>query len=489
MRKRRLPSGSFESIDQEGGAEYYCPMFESSIYKKRRESLAASLCARGVDGLVFLSAHSESPMNYPDNCYPFRQDSNWLYFIGLNEPNMVAFIDAGDGSAVLFGEERSIDDMIWTGPRPSLDELAASAGIIRALPLSQARGYLKNIAPKTVVFPPFCREETSRRAAEILDLPVETIRGNPSGELIDAIISLREIKGEEEVAELEKATAVSVEMHRALLGNLRPGWSEAEAAALVQHVAMKRGCTLSFSTIATVKGSVLHNHERDSICREDDLFLLDAGAEVPSGYAGDLTTSFPVGRRFSARRADLYRLLLEVFAEAVGSLRPGVPFLDTHKAASLRLARGLRDLGLLRGEAEEAVRAGAHALFFPHGIGHMIGLDVHDMEGLGEDKVGYSDTKRNPQFGLRSLRLAKKLKPGMVHSIEPGIYFIPALIDKWRSEKINEAFINYGEVAKWQDCGGMRVEEDWLVGERESRRIGPYLDKSLEAIESARSEI
>ncbi|MFA5852535.1 MAG: aminopeptidase P family protein [Spirochaetales bacterium] len=462
-------------------------MFASAVYKKRREKLAASLRALGAEGQVFLAAHPESPMNYPENCYPFRQDSNWLYFVGLNEPNMAAFIDVADGRAVLFGEECSVDEMIWTGPKPRLADLAALAGIDRSMSLSRAGQFLKGQAREAILFPPFCREEALRRAAGLIDLPVETIRDTPSAELIAAIIALREIKDEEEVAELEKAVAISVQMHKTLLAELRPGWSESEAAALVQHVAMKRGCALSFATIATVSGEVLHNHGRESICRDGDMFLLDAGAEMPSGYAGDLTTSFPVGRKFPPRRAELYTLLLDVFAQSVKRLGPGVPFLDVHKIASLTLAQGLIDLGIMRGNAEEAVMAGAHALFFPHGLGHMIGLDVHDMEGLGEDNVGYFKTKRSSQFGLRSLRLAKRLAPGMVHSVEPGIYFIPGLIDKWQSEGNNKAYIDYDELAKWRDCGGMRIEEDWLVGEKGCRRIGPALDKSLESIENARS--
>ena len=425
-------------------------MFPSNVYQERRTRLAASLRDRGISGCIFLMAHSESPINYPDNCYPFRQDSNWLYFIGLNESNMAAVIDIADGSAMLFGEECSIDDMIWTGPKPSLADLAPLSGIDRSMPFEQAEGVLRARAGDGILFPPFCREETLRRAARLLQVPADGMRQHPSPELIAAIISLREIKDEGEVAELEKAVAVSVEMHKTLLAELRPNWSESEAAALVQHIAMKRGCALSFSTIATVHGEVLHNHGRNSVCREGELFLLDAGAEMPSGYAGDLTTSFPVGRAFPPQRAALYALLLEVFAQAVKRLGPGIPFLDAHSAASLALARGLIDLGIMRGNAEEAVAAGAHALFFPHGLGHMIGLDVHDMEGLGEDNVGYFETKRSTQFGLRSLRLAKTLKPGMVHSVEPGIYFIPGLIDKWQSEGINEAFIDYRELEKWR---------------------------------------
>jgi Xaa-Pro aminopeptidase len=461
-------------------------MFEPEVYVNRRRRLTTSLAEKGADGLILLAAHQKSPINYPDNCYPFRQDSNWLYFIGLKEPGMLVLIDIAEGSTLLFGEEPSIDDMIWTGPKPCLAELATLAGIERFLPLSKAGQFLADASGRAIHHPPFCREETIRQVAALLSLSADALRAMASPELIASIVALRQIKEEREVEELEMATTVSAEMHRALLCELRPGWMESEAAALVQSVAMKRGCSLSFTTIATVHGEVLHNHERKSTCRDGDCFLLDAGAELPSGYAGDLTTSFPVGKGFPSRRAELYRVLLDMFAEAVKRLGQGIPFLDVHHGASLALARGFIELGIMRGDPEEAVHAGAHALFFPHGIGHMIGLDVHDMEGLGEDNVGYSDTKRNPQFGLRSLRLAKRLLPGMVHSVEPGIYFIPGLIDTWQSGHMNEAFIDYGKLGEWRDCGGMRIEEDWLVAPGGSRRLGPFLDKSLEAIEEAR---
>lgn len=435
-----------------------------------------------------LVSHGESPINYPDNCYPYRQDSNWLYFIGLNEPRMAALIDIADGGSLLFGEEISIADMIWTGPRPGLAELSDQAGMDGSKPLNKAKSILLRItgASQPILYPPSCRAETTRFLADLLEKPGDEVMRGVSSELISAIVRLREIKEEREIAELERATAVTAEMHETLLTALRPGWSEADAAALVQSVALKHNCSLSFSTIATVRGEVLHNHERASFCGDDDVFLLDAGAEVPSGYAGDLTTTFPVGRRFPPKRAELYRLLLSVFSDAVLCLRPGRPFLDVHLTAAGSLARGLRDIGIMKGDPEDAVREGAHALFFPHGLGHMIGLDVHDMEGLGEDNVGYSDTRRSSQFGLSSLRLAKALKPGMVHSMEPGIYFIPGLIDTWKAKGLHKDFIDYTELEKWRDCGGMRIEEDWLVTASGARRLGPAIDKSLEAIERTR---
>jgi len=467
-------------------------MFEPEVYRERRRRLADGLRDRGIaQGCILLSSHCASPINYPDNCYPFRQDSNWLYFIGLNEPDMAVVIDIADGGSFLFGEEISIADMIWTGPRPGLWELSRLAGIEGSKPLDEAKSMLLRIARASmpILYPPTCRAETAGFLAELLDKSIEEMVRGISHELISAIVQLREIKEEREITELEKATTVTVEMHETLLISLRPGWSESDAAALVQSVALKHNCSLSFSTIATIHGEVLHNHERSSVCGNGDVFLLDAGAEVPSGYAGDLTTTFPVGMRFPPKRAELYRLLLNVFSEAVLCLKPGRRFLDVHLVAARTLARGFIDIGIMKGNPEDAVRAGAHALFFPHGLGHMIGLDVHDMEGLGEDNVGYSDTKRNPQFGLSSLRLAKTLKPGMVHSVEPGIYFIPGLIDTWRAEGLHKEYIDYDELEKWRNCGGMRIEEDWLVTAEGARPLGPAFDKSLEAIEKARSDI
>jgi Xaa-Pro aminopeptidase len=401
---------------------------------------------------------------------------------------MIALIDIADGGTMLFGDETSMDDMIWTGPKPSLAEAAATSGIDRVMPYSLARDKMAKITRLHLHYPPLYRGETLLRLSSLLEARLEDLRNGYSPALVASIIALREIKEDREVSELEKAVAVSAEMHCSLLSELRPGWTEAEAAAHVQHIAARQGCDLSFATIATVHGEVLHNHERVSICREGDSFLLDAGAESPSGYAGDLTTSFPVGPRFAGQNAELYDILLDMFKAATAALKPGILFLDAHMAASLALARGFRALGIMKGNPEEAVRHGAHALFFPHGLGHMIGLDVHDMEGMGEDNVGYAGMERSRQFGLRSLRLAKALKPGMVHSVEPGIYFIPGLVDKWESEGLASAYIDYTELSRWRHCGGMRIEEDWLVMEDGCRRLGPFIDKSRKAIEIARSQ-
>jgi Xaa-Pro aminopeptidase len=267
---------------------------------------------------------------------------------------------------------------------------------------------------------------------------------------------------------------------------LLSGWTELEAKRHVERTASLLGFDMSFSTIATVRGETLHNHPTTRACRHGDLFLLDAGVESEMGYAGDLTSSFPVSPSFTPRQAELYRLVLDAFESTIRTLAPNRLFLDVHREACRTIVKGLKDLGIMKGDVEEAVESGAHALFFPHGIGHLIGLDVHDMEAMGEDKVGYADTKRSSQFGLRSLRLAKALKPGMVHSVEPGIYFIPGLIDLWKAEHRFGQCIDYGTLQEWIGVGGIRIEEDWVVLSDGSRRLGPEVDKSLPAVEEAR---
>ena len=467
-------------------------MFEPAVYQERRSCLVERLQRAGVtSGIVLFPSNGESPINYPDNCYPFRQDSNWLYFVGLNVPDMLLVLDLSDGKSTLFANDITMDDMIWTGPMESVADLARKSGITDVRPLNAASIRVEvAIARREPVYClPFYRTETKERLSRLSGLSPRQLEESISAELIDAVISMREIKEPREIAELEKAVAVSEAMHQALLRQIRPGWTGYEAAALVQYEAQKHGCGLSFATIATNHGETLHNHSYDYVAKDGDLVLLDAGAEVESGYAGDLTTTFPVGKCFDSRQAQIYDLLCKVFLDATSALAPGKKFIDVHRTACLSLARGLKEIGIMKGDPSMAVERGAHALLFPHGLGHMIGLDVHDMEGLGEDRVGYGKTMhRSEQFGLSSLRLAKELKPGMVHSMEPGIYFIPGLIEKWERGNAFDEFIDYNELRRWKDLGGMRMEEDWLMTPTGARRLGPAFDKSRKAIENWRSQ-
>lgn len=463
-------------------------MFNQSTYRNRRAKLLAQLKDWNVEtGFILLLANGESPRNYLDNCYDYRQDSTWLYFIGLREPGMAALINIADGVSTLFGTELTVHDMIWTGSRLSLEELAALSGITQTDRIDRLAEYTGQAARygKIHYLKPY-RADTAQSFSRLLGMPLEQIGTRSSLELTKAVIKLREVKEAGEIEELEAASAVSVEMHKAVLLSLHPGWRAWEAASLARHIAESRGFSLSFPSIATTHGEILHNHDYGAICEDGQLFLLDAGAESENGYAGDLTTTFPVGRQFTAQQKEIYSILLAMMEAAIQTTGPGVRFLDVHRAAARVLAKGLVDLGLYHGSPDEIVELGAHALLFPHGVGHMIGLDVHDMESLGEDLVGYDGQPRSSQFGLRSLRLAKTLKPGMTHTIEPGIYFIPGLFELWRSEKKFEHLIHYNRLADWMGVGGMRIEEDWLVTDTGARRLGPYLDKSIGAIEAQR---
>ena len=470
-------------------------MFIREIYKKRRRAFLDAIRDRGItSGKVLLLANENCPRNYPENYYPFRQDSSWLYLIGLNIPSLACTLDIESGENCLYADEPGLEEIIWTGVLPSPSELAYSAGIDKVLPtsvLSNTVGRALKQRESVFILPPY----RDRQIARFLDLFAvsvsnleELIYRHIDPRIILALVSVREIKEPEELSELERAVSITKIIHEELMHELKAGWTEKDAAGFVSSRASAQGCELSFATIATCRASVLHNSPTEHVTTEHDTFLLDAGVETTLGYAGDLTTTFPVGPSFSHQSREIYQVLYETLQTATNALAPGVRFIDVHKIACLTITKGLLSLGLMKGDPVEAVESGAHALFFPHGLGHQIGLDVHDMEGLGEDYVGYGDElKRSEQFGLSSLRLAKTLKPGIVHSVEPGIYFIPQLIQKWRAERICESFLNYDMIEKWMPIGGMRVEEDWCITDKGARRLGPAFDRSIEAIQKVRA--
>jgi Xaa-Pro aminopeptidase len=459
-------------------------MFPSSTYRARRDGLLRELAARGVeDGLVVLLGGRESPINYADNCYPFRQDSSFLYFAGPRKPGLAASIDVASGKATLYGDDPTMDDLVWTGPQAPVSELAAMAGISASRP---RRELAADAAGRRILYLPPYREDARAELAELSGRPAAAVDAGASRELIEAAVALREVKSEEEEAELEEAVDATVRMHRAALVSARPGMAEREVMAIAAHAAIADSAGTSFPMIATTRPSVLHNHSYSRRLEEGDLFLLDAGAESPMGYAGDLTTTFPVSRRFDSRQRELYEIVRRMERAARPLFEPGRNFRDAHIAAARELALCLGDLGLIRGDPDEAVASGAYALFFPHGLGHLIGLDVHDMESYGEDLVGYAGARRSRLFGLKSLRLAKPIRPGMAFTVEPGVYFIPELHAEWRAEGRFAGVIDYDAARPWLDAGGVRDEEDWIAAEGGARRLGPEFDKSAEAIEEAR---
>jgi len=459
-------------------------MFDKKIYQQRR----AKLCKQVRSGLLLFLSNGESAMNYPANTYHYRQDSSFLYFFGLSFPGLAAVIDIEEDRQTVFGNDLEIEDIIWMGPQPSLKSRCAKIGIADARPLAKLGETLQDAirqGRKIHFLPPY-RGENALWLEKLLGIRAEAIKNFASAELVKAVVAQRSLKGPEEVKEIEAALAVSADMYREAMAMAHPGVYEREIAGRIEGIALAGGGQLAFPAIVTIHGETLHNHFHGNVLRKGDLLLIDSGAESESGYASDITRTVPVGGRFDSRQKAVYETVLDMQLNAISMIRPGSSYRSVHLKASEVLVERLKDLGLMNGSSGDAVAAGAHALFFPHGLGHMMGLDVHDMEDLGETYVGYDDkSKRSQQFGLAYLRLAKKLEPGYVLTVEPGIYFIPALIDQWRAEKKHAEFINYAEVEKFRGFGGMRIEDDILVTARGGRVLGPPIAKEIAAVEAA----
>ncbi len=460
-------------------------MFPRETYLTRRKALAS----RFDGGILLFPGHRESPMNYADNCYHFRQDSSFLYYFGLSQPDLAAVIDVDAGTTTIYGDELSIDYIVWMGEIPTIAQRADMAGVED----TQPRGTLPEMlsralsAGRAVHFLPPYRADTMLELSQLLGLNPEEVGTEASEQLIQAVVDQRIHKSEEEVGELEKAVATSVAMHEAGIRMARPGLTEMDIAAEVEGVALASGGHISFPVIATINGQVLHNHFHGNTLSEGDLFLLDAGAETPMGYAGDLTSTFPVSPTYSERQKEVYRILLAAYDASVAALEPGVSFRDVHFTACRTIFEGLKGMGIFRGDTEEALAAGAHAVVMPHGLGHMMGLDVHDMENLGEEIVGWAGQEKSTQFGLKSLRLGRTLEPGFVLTVEPGIYFIPQLMDLWQEKGNLTRFIDYDELTRWRNFGGMRNEEDYLITPTGARRLGPPKPKGIEEMEALRA--
>ena len=446
-------------------------MFSKEIYQQRRNALKDAI----GEGIIILPGNEDSGMNYKDNIYPFRQDSCFLYFTGIDRPDLCFIIDIDNDQEILFGDEATVEDIVWTGPQKALAESAEQSGIAFLRAKNEVESALRG--GREVHFLPTYRGETA------IKLINWGLTGKPSVPLIKAIVTQRSIKSTEEVEQIELAVGTTVLMHKKAMELSRAGLSEIAIAGHLQAVAIEGGGNLAFPVILTVNGQFLHNHPTNTILKDGQLVLCDSGAENSMHYAGDLTRTFPVGRTFTAAQQEVYNIVLNAHQTAAKALKPGILFKDVHLLACEQLAIGLTDLGLMKGDPKEAVANGAHALFFQCGLGHMMGLDVHDMENLGEEYVGYTDElKKSTQFGLKSLRLGRSLEPGFVLTVEPGLYFVPDLIDSWAAENKNADFINYEKVAQFRDFGGIRIEEDFLITEQGSRLLGPPLEKTIEEI-------
>jgi len=457
-------------------------MFEAKIYTQRRARLKQQL---GSGVLLFLG-NQESPMNYPANPYHFRQDSSFLYFFGLDSPDLAGIIDVEADRDILFGNDIGVDDIIWMGDQPLMRDRAVRVGITETLPLEKLKETIRDSlakGKKVRILPPY-RPENVLKLQSLLEIPADKLGDNVSEELVMAVVEQRSVKITEEIEQIELALDATHDMHTTAMRMAKPGVLESEIAGRIEGIALSHGGFVSFPVILTMNGQILHNHYHGNTLEEGRLMVNDSGAETAMHYAGDITRTIPVGGSFSRKQEDVYNIVLNAQTTAIDSIHPGVMNKQVHLRAVTTLAAGLNDLGLMSGDVNEAVKAGAHALFMPHGLGHMMGLDVHDMEDLGEKYVGYDKSvQRSDQFGLAFLRLAKELRPGYVLTVEPGIYFIPALIDKWIKEDKHTEFIDFERVNEYRDFGGIRIEDDVLVTEEGCRVLGKPIPKTVTELE------
>lgn len=458
-------------------------MFNPKIYINRRNALSKAVST----GVILFLGNDESPMNYADNTYPYRQDSTFLYFFGLDLSGLTGIIDIDENKEFIFGDDISLGDIVWMGPQKTIAEQSRFAGIKRTGSLSDLVSYLDKVVSqgRKVHFIPQYRSDNFQKIEEFLGIKALAVNQYTSITLTKAVIALRSIKSKDELDEIEKAIKVSYEVHTAAMKISRPGLVEREVYGILSGIADSLGNGASFPSIFSVHGETLHNHHYKNIMKDGDLIVHDSGVSSSMHYASDITRTFPVNGKFSLRQKEVYQIVLKAQLTAINAMNPGTNFKNVHLKAAKVIASGLKDLGLMKGSVDEAVNAGAHALFFPHGLGHMLGLDVHDMENFGEGYVGYDNkSERSTQFGLSYLRLAKPLKPGYVVTIEPGIYFIPELINKWETEKKFTQYINYNKVKSYIGFGGIRIEDDIVVQNNGHSVLGKPIPKTVSEVEN-----
>lgn len=458
-------------------------LFSANTYIDRRKVLASHV----KDGIILLLGNNESPMNYMDNTYPFRQDSTFLYFFGLSKARLAATIDCNTGKCMLFGDDPTIDEIVWTGPQTKLVELASKVGVSNTSSFNDLYKILNDATTlkRQIHFLKPYRDDHLLLLSDVLQENSEKAKSVYSQILIEGIVGQRLYKSDEELVEIEHAVNITGEMHLAAMKMAKVGLKEQHVVSKLLEIATSYGGFYSFPPIVTINGETLHNHYYGNRLKKGDLLLVDSGAENEMGYAGDMTRTFPIGQKFTDQQKTFYQIVLNAHIKAADALKPGTTFKDVHLIASRALVEGLKELGLMKGDIDESINVGAHAMFFQCGLGHLMGLDVHDMENLGEQNVGYTpDMIKSTQFGLKSLRLGRKLEERIVLTVEPGIYIIPALIDLWKVDKKHEQFINYAELEKYRNFGGIRIEEDFVITSKGSRLLGKEIPKTVADVES-----
>jgi len=461
-------------------------MFDPSVYVGRRHALKAQF----RHGLLLFLGNAESPMNYAGNAYHFRQDSTFLYYWGVDDPDLAALIDLDEDRQTVFGDDFTVDDIVWRGPQSTIAERAAGAGVSDTAGLAQLAARVAQAVRtgRRIHFLPQYRAENVLLIERLTGIRVESVNEHASVALVQAVVGQRARKGAEEIAEIEAALEVAHETHVLAMRLARPGRYEREIVGAITGAVEAHGLRPAFPTIFSIHGETLHNHAHGNRMHAGQMAVHDSGVESPLRYASDITRTIPIGGKFVGPQRELYQAVLRAHGKALAAVAPGVKWMDVHLLACRSLAEDLKAIGCMKGDLDAAVQAGAHAMFFQCGVGHMMGLDVHDMEGLGEQHVGYDDSvTRSTQFGLKSLRMGRALEPGFVMTVEPGIYMIPTLMDKWRAEGQFADFLNYDVIERFRTFGGIRVEDDVVVTETGGRVLGKRIPIELAEVEALAS--
>jgi len=463
-------------------------MFSKETFIQRRDILKKELKKRKKSGLVLITGNSEASMDYLDNTYEFKQDSTFRYYFGINRADMFGLIDLDRDKDYIFGYDYTIDDIIWMGSQESLRDEATNFGIKNTGSYEDLKVFISYNNDKEVHYQPQYRGENIITLGELLNKTNKEIQGGSSEELCYAIAKQRNYKTPEEIVEIEKAVNVTRDMHLAAMRSAKRGMKEYEVTAKIQEVVLKNHCTNSFPTICSTNGQTLHNHYHGNTLKSGKMLLIDSGAKSDTGYCGDMTTTFPVDEKFTSKQAEIYNILIDAYNHTESILKAGITYKKVHLSTCYKILEGLRSLGFIKGDLDKAIENGVQGLFMPHGLGHMMGMDVHDMENFGEVVVGYNGEVKSTQFGLASLRLGRILEDGFVFTVEPGIYFIPELIKKWKDEKINSEFLNFEKIEEYLDFGGMRYEGDYVIENGKGRRLGRKMPKTVEEVEIERAK-
>lgn len=465
-------------------------LFSANTYTERRAQLLENLRSQNSNhdtSLILITGNTESPMNYRDNIYRFRQDSNFRYYFGINLPNLHAVIDSSTGQAIIFGNEYTMDDIIWVGEQVALRELSERVGIQDVRPISELHSYIAE-ASRQVLFTPPYRHDNMILLSTLLGESPLNIPNLVSVDLIKAVVAQRSIKTTEEIIQMEDAVNITRSMHLTAMQSTAPDFYEYEVVGAIHQSLHAAHAELAYPIIFSINGQTLHNHHHDNLMPSGALALNDSGAENAFGYAGDITRTFPVNGRFSNQQKEIYELVLKMEKDSIAACSAGTPYREIHLLSNKILLEGLKEIGILQGAVDDMLAAGVAGMFMPHGLGHMIGMDVHDMEDLGEQYVGYTpQIQRSTMLGLKSLRLAKPLENGFVITVEPGIYFIPQLIDKMRAEKQYMDFVQYDRLEQYRDFGGVRIEDDVHISENGPVVLGEYIPKEIKEIEELMS--